>query len=250
MRNLVILVLLLLILAGLTAFSNFSATWHFVVPADPGELLYVATFDDLLDEWALYDGRLSAQVVDDHLQISVDTTQSAPFSTAAPYFSDFDVWVQARATGGPINNGYGIIFRVQRDKNYNPVSYYFFMVSSDGYYQVQRVVDGAQKELSTWIPSPLVRQGLDADNWLRVVAVGNQFQFYINGEQVELCIPNSPDGISTYVTDCLDGEMQATLIDESIPTGQIGVVALTLDEPGVEVAYDTMVIYGPESIGE
>ena len=250
MRILIVLALLLLALAGLTALSNLSANWHFVVSAPAGELLYTATFDDLVDEWSLYEGRLSAQVVAEQLRINVDTVQSAPFSTAAPYFSDFDVRVQARAVGGPVNNGYGIIFRVQRDKNHNPLSYYFFLVSSDGYYQVQQVVDGGQKELSTWIPSPLIRQGLDADNWLRVVAVGDQFQFFINGEQVELCIPNSPDGISTYVTDCVDGEMQATLIDDSIPDGQIGVVAMTLDEPGVEVAYDTMVVYGPEAIDE
>ena len=81
-----------------------------------------------------------------------------------------------------------------------------------------------------------------------MVAKGDRFQFYVNGEQVELCIPHNPDGVSTYVNGCVDGEMQLTLIDNSIQEGQLGLVAMTLDEPGVEVVYDTIVVYGPEAI--
>ena len=162
MRNLAILLILVAILFGLTAFSNLSAAWHYTVPAEPDKLLYVATFDDWLDEWESYEGRLSARIENSSLRIGVDTTKSAPFSTAAPYFGDFDMRVQARAVGGPVNNGYGVVFRVQRDKNDSPFSYYFFLVSSDGYYQVQRVVDGEQKLLSDWIPSSLVNQGLQS----------------------------------------------------------------------------------------
>jgi len=123
LRKLALLLLLVAILAGLTAISKATDTWHYVVPAEPGELLYTATFDGWLDEWEVYEGRLSAQVDNGRLRIGVDTAQSAPFSTAAPFFDDFDVQAQASAVGGPLNNGYGIIFRVQRDENRNPVSY-------------------------------------------------------------------------------------------------------------------------------
>lgn len=244
MRNLAILLLLVAILAGLTAISNVSATWHFVVPAEAGKLLYAASFDSFLDEWELYEGRLSAQVEDGELHIGVNVTDSAPFSVASLYFGDFDLRAQAAAVNGPVNNGYGVIFRVQ-----NPHTYYFFLISSDGYYRVQRAVDDEIKILSDWIPSPLVKQGLNAENNLRVVARGDQFQFYINGEPVEVCIPDNPEGISTYMDGCVGGQMQATLIDDSIGAGQLGFVAMTLDEPGVEVGYDNMVVYGPEAIG-
>lgn len=56
--------------------------------------------------------------------------------------------------------------------------------------------------------SIIVNQGISTVNRLRVVARGNQFQFYINGEQVQVCIPNNPDAQSTYFMDsCIDGQM-------------------------------------------
>jgi hypothetical protein len=121
-----------------------------------------------------------------------------------------------------------------------------FLVSSDGYYRVQRAVDGQEKDISTWIPSPLVHQGLNVDNWLRVVAQGEDFHFYINGEAVELCIPNSVFGVSTYSDHCQDGTMLPMLTDSAIPNGKIGVVAQSLDERGVVVDFDDLVVYGPE----
>ena len=106
------------------------------------------------------------------------------------------------------------------------------------------------KKLSDWIPSPLVNQGLNVDNQLRVVAQGDQFRFFINDEQVALCIPNNPEGESTYFDGCVDGEMHDTLTDDSIGSGQLGVMAITLDEPNVEVVFDNVLVYGPEVIGE
>jgi hypothetical protein len=36
-----------------------------------------------------------------------------------------------------------------------------------------------------------------------------------------------------------------TLVDASIPNGQLGVVAQSLDESGVVVDFDNVVVYGP-----
>lgn len=241
LRNLIILAAPAAILIILNRLSPMIAEWHYVVPATPGEVLYAATFDDVAD-WELYGGRLSAQVADGALRVVVDEVDSLPYSAAAPYFSDFDLRVQSQAVAGPLDNGYGVIFREQ-----GPDNYYLFLISSDGYYQARREVDGMEKTLSEWIPSPLVNQGLGAINEIRVVARGDTFQFYINGELVELCIPNDPDGVSTYADSCIDGQMLPELVDDSIAEGRLGVIAVAFDEPGVEVDFDNVLVFGPAS---
>lgn len=202
--------------------------------------MYAAAFDDTLGDWDLYAGRLSAQAVDGALRLEVGSPQSLPFSTARLHFADFDLSLRARPVDGPLDNGYGIIFRAQ-----NPQNYYLFLISSDGYYRVQRAVDGEEKILSDWIPSSLIHQGMNVENTLRVTALGDIFQFYINDERVELCIPDDPAGVSTYADECVDGTMQDTLVDNAVSSGQLGVIARSFDEPGVVVEFDDVVIVGP-----
>lgn len=245
-----VLIVILLVLVGV---SRFTANWHYVVTSEPGDVLYAATFDDLLSDWDLYEGRLEAQAVDGVLRIRAESANSGPFSVARPHFADFDYTVQARAVDGPLNNGFGIIFRLQDKGNSSLAddSYYLFLVSSDGYYQVRRVMDGVSKEISVWIPSPLVNQGLDANNNLRVLAVGDQFRFFINGSPVQLCIPDDPNGSSTYDEirgECLGGQLLDVLTDSAVSAGQLGVVVVTLGEPNVTVEFDNVLVLASNSI--
>ncbi len=245
MRNILMLISLVIVLAILRSLSEAAADWYYVVPVESGELAYAATFDAALDDWTLYGGRLSAQAAAGVLKIGVDAPNSLPFSTSNLHFADFDLRILARPVAGPAddNNGYGVIFRAQDTANY-----YLFLISSDGYYQVVRSVAGEQKELSTWIESPLINPGVNVENWLRVIAVDDQFQFFINDEPVALCIPDDPDAISTYVAGtCRDGQMRTTLVDDTLADGQVGVIARTFDNVGVEVEFDNVLIYGPES---
>jgi hypothetical protein len=246
--------LLLVILLGAAYFINrLTANWHYVLPVEAGKVAYAATFDGFTDDWSLYQGKLSAQVDNGALQLEADDIKEKSFSVAKQYWDNFDFSLHASPVDGPLNNGYGVIFRLQNKDNNSPDddSFYLFMVSSDGYYQVVRSLEGVQKELSNWIPSPLVNQGVSVTNHLRVVAFGDSFRFYINGQLVQLCIPNNPDGISTYDDrrgGCIEGQMLDTLVDQSIPNGQIGAAIQTLDEPGVVVNFDNVVLIGPQPL--
>lgn len=267
MRRIAILLALLIVLVVLIAAATLTANWHYAVPVAPGALAYAATFDDLLTDWDQNPGRLSAQAVDGVLRLTIGDTNDGLYSAARPFFSDFDLRLQARAVEGPDDNGYGVIFRlhdryddhplltddllnnvivrrlVQLSERYN---YYLFLVSSDGFYQVARVFDGGEMELSTWIESSLVNSGIGAQNDLRVVAHGDEFQFFINGTQVELCIPDDPSASSTYLSgECLAGQMVDTLVDDSIPSGRLGVVARAYRTEGVIVEFDNVLVYGP-----
>jgi hypothetical protein len=251
LRRLGFLLILIAALVITFSLSRLTASWHYVVPVQPGEVAYVATFDHLIEDWNQYAGRLEAQVSDGVLRLNVGDIESGPFSTTRQHFSDFDLRVQATPIDGPLNNGYGVIFRLQDNDNTSPSddSYYLFLISSDGYYEVKRVIGREEKLLSGWIDTPLVNQGIGATNWLRVVANGDRFQFFVNGQPLQVCVPTNPEGESTYFRgECIDGAMQDTLVDSTIPNGQLGVVALSIDEPGVVVEFDNFLVYGPEAI--
>ncbi len=251
MRRLGFLLILVAALVITFALSRLTTGWHYVLPVEPGQVAYVATFDHLIEDWNQYGGRLEAQVADGVMRLNVGDVGSGPFSTTRQHFADFDLRVQATPIEGPLNNGYGVIFRLRDSDNTSPGddSYYLFLISSDGYYEVKRVIGRDEKLLSAWIESPLVHQGIGATNWLRVVARGDQFQFFINEQPVQVCVPNNPEGESTYfMGECVEGAMQDTLTDSAITSGQLGVVALSIDEPGVVVEFDNFLVYGPETI--
>jgi hypothetical protein len=243
LRRIGFLAILVIVLSALFFVGQAIESWRYVLPAPPGELIYVATFEGFNDEWRLYGGRLSAEIVEGGLRLSVGDFQSGPYSEARPNFADFDLRVEATPLEGPLNNAYGVIFRLfDRD------TYYLFLVSSDGYYRVSRRVNGTERILSNWIRSPLVREGLNVTNHLRVVAQANRFQFYINEQLAQLCIPDGPNAESTYrLGQCIGGTMQDTLVDNAITIGQIGVIAQTLNESGVVVSFDNVLVFGPQS---
>lgn len=249
LRRLLLLFVLVIILMALVLLNRALTEWHYVQPVQPGQIVYAGTFDST-DHWTLYDGRLAAQLNENTLRLLVNLPLSAPYSVIGTHYADFDVSVQARAVEGPpqnpLNNGFGLVFRLlDEDNNYQ------FLISSDGYYQVRRTVDGNSREISTWIDTPVVQQGLGALNTIRVVGHGNRFQFYVNNERVPLCIPNSPTGQSTYFGgECRDGTLQDTLVDDTFRAGSLGVVAITFDEPGVVVDFDNLLVSGPQPITE
>jgi hypothetical protein len=247
-RRFLILVALIGVLVGFVFLNRAFANWHYVMPAEPGALLYVATFDAFNDDWGQYAGRISSQVADGALRLSVGEPVAGPYSVASPHFGDFDVRAEATAVEGPENNGFGIVFREQ-----DPNNFYTFLISSDGYYRVVRSLSGEEKELSTWIETPHVNSGIGAENSLRVVGSGDQFEFYANDQLLSLCIPDDPNARSTWNfvnQTCVDGSMQDTLIDASFPTGRLGVVATTIQgsEMGVVVDFDNVLVFGPEAV--
>jgi hypothetical protein len=246
LRRFVVLLSLIVLLAGLIVARRLVSNWHYILTGDPGELLYIATFDGFADEWNLLGRRMEPVIAGGIIHFEVDDVNQFIYQPTKPYFADFDLRIEGRAVDGPLNNSYGVVFRLR-----SPENLYMFLVSSDGYYKVMRILDGQEKDLSTWIQSPVVNQGIGATNYLRVVASGTSFNFYINNQPVELCIPNNADGISTYTQgECRDGKMVTTLVDDSFSSGQLGPAVQSLNEPGVVVEFDNLVVYGAEAIEE
>jgi len=252
MRRWLLLILPTLILIGLLLASQALRGQPYLLPAVPGAVIYAAAFTDGADfnaDWDQYDdGQLAASITGDALTLRVDRSGAAAFSSAAPRFGDFDLWATLRAAAGPVDNGFGVIFRLQ-DNNNTAIGddrYYAFQISSDGYYRLVRRVDGVEREVSTWIAADFIQPGLAVVNTIRVVAVGDQFRFFINGQSAPLCIPNDPNGRSVYFMDtCRDGQMMDVWTDSAIPHGQIGIVALATNSGGgVTIRAEDVIVWG------
>ena len=229
-----------------------------VRPAQPGQLLYVTTFDSFADDWDLYAGELAAQIADAGqnpvLRLTVDDVQAGGFTVLEPYFADFDVIVQANQSGGPDNNGFGLLFRHQNNDNY-----YAFLISGDGYYQVTRRLEGVDDVVSDWAPLAGIHQG-QAANTLRVIGQGDTFTFLINDVQVPLCLTiwnpaapgecqisgDVPEGQSRWSSEAVVWQ----LVNAALPNGQIGLAARSFDERGVQVDFDNLIVCGPQATPE
>jgi len=242
-----------LILIGLWMLSRTIPDWITPnVSAAPGDVLFAASFDGGADEslnrdWDQYGGRLSTEIIDGTMRITVDDVVAGAYSAANIIFTDFILTVQGRAIAGPVDNGFGVVFRLQDQGNgsFSDDSYYLFLISSDGYYRLVRVIEGVERVVSDWIDSTAIEIGIDAVNALEVRASGDSFAFAINGNPVSLCIPTDPTGKSTYSGGgCVGGTMVETLRDSTIANGRIGVGAISTEtgDAGVIVEFDNLIV--------
>jgi hypothetical protein len=169
-------------------FSNPSSGWQ--------------TQSDLTADVKYDDGRLRILVKQENL------TQ---WSVPGKKFKDGAFEVEAQPNGGPQDNGFGVIFRVQDRKNF-----YHFEISSDGYWRAGAVQDSEWKNWDDWQPHPAIRTGGEA-NRLKVVMQGDKLTYFVNDQQV------------------------FTKSDATFDEGDIGVLALTLiDAPGTDVSFDNV----------
>ena len=251
---------LLATLAALTGASRQAANTGFVAVGAAGALLYAADF-------ALPDGSMgwslrgkSARLQDGELVLETGEPNRLVYVAAGPELADFELEVEARALDGPPDNGFGVLFRLQQPRSFplaeafglpalggaTGISYYLFLASSDGYYQLLRTLFGRQQVLSTWIPSPYIRQGIGVSNRLKINARGPELEFFINDRQLEFCIPDSPTDSSTWAAgECLGGRMHSTMSDEVLLTGRIALAAQSMHEAGVLLAFDNLLLRMP-----
>lgn len=146
----------------------------------------------------------------------VNALQTNFWATPRRNFTDVRVEVDTGKMAGPDENRIGVLCR------YNGKDYYFFIITSDGFYGMGLYKDGQATLLgqSEMLASANINKGV-AVNHLRADCTGSTLTFFVNGFQV------------------------AQAQDATLPSGDIGLIAGTFGEPGVDVIFDNFVVLQP-----
>jgi hypothetical protein len=149
-------------------------------------------------------------------RILVNALQVNLWSTPHKDFSDVRIEVDAGKLAGPDENRIGLICRS------NGSSYYFFIMSSDGYYGLGIFTGGqaALLGLSEMQSSDKIITGT-AINHLRADCNGDDLAFYINGSKL------------------------ADVHDPTLQHGDVGLLAGSFNQPGVDIVFDNFVAIKP-----
>jgi hypothetical protein len=256
----------LVVTIGLGVALGVLTDWLYEIPVpkpEPGQLLYATSFEAFNDEWDLYPGRDSAQIVPASDLVSASSavtplsgnvlsikygsglSDQVVWSTLDRKFSDFDLRVTTQLVSGPVDqNQYGVIFRYRDAQNF-----YVFRITSDGYYLLAKVENGLQDKVSDWGQTDAIRQGSDAANEVRVIARGDEFRFFVNSQPVPLCLKGQ-NRFSMWREPgvCVEGgELTTVYRDSAFKQGRVALTAGTIDGSDIEVAFDDLVIVGPEA---
>jgi hypothetical protein len=113
---------------------------------------------------------------------------------------------------GSSDDLFGLVCRAKDKENY-----YFFVISSDGYYGIGKTIDGVQSLINAegMKPSEIISQGKSI-NHLRVDCIADQQELYINGQLV------------------------AQVSDSDLPRGDIGLLAGNLAAQENVVLFDNL----------
>lgn len=185
---------------------------------------YVETFDDP-GEWSTgSDADVEGEVRNGVYNLLVEADDLFSWTTAGKEFGDGVYEVEATQVDGPLNNGYGMLFRVDNERD----DFYLFMISGDGFVWIGRYRNGGDEEIlplvgDWWFESPAVNQGLNNTNVLRVQAEGPNMIFYVNDQEV------------------------GRVSDDAFSRGDIGLMVRTLGVGGVQVQFDNFTVTPIES---
>lgn len=188
--------------------------------SNPGDAIFKDDFSQPFNGWLrgteLPNGGVS-DYADGNFRIFVNEPNFDYWSVPNLDFSNTRIEVDASKQSGPEINRLGLICRYQ-----NELNYYFFIISSDGYYGIGKIKDDQLSLIGMEVmqPSSAILSGTGL-NHLRADCVDNQLTFFVNGQ------------------------LLAQVFDTDFLTGDVGILAGTFNEPGVDVLFDNFVVVKP-----
>ena len=154
---------------------------------------------------------------DGQFEITVNEVNYDLWSNPGESFEDVKIEVDVTKQSGPENNRMGLQCRYQDRDNY-----YFALISSDGYYGIGKVFDGAQTMLpENGMQTTQTIFAGQAINHIRFDCVGTKLTLYVNGDYVD------------------------SVDDSDISVGDIGLLAGSFDEKGVTISFDNLLVLSP-----
>lgn len=187
-----------------------------VTSAKSGDVLYQEDFADNTTGWHRVSNDNGIMDYDGGgYRILVKQPKLNVWSTAEKNFGDVRIEADVIKLSGPDENRMGLMCRYQGG------DYYFFTITNDGYYAIGKFLGGmtlllGQSEMQA---SDAIQKG--TMNHLRADCIGDKLTFYVNFTEV------------------------ASATDTDLPSGDVGVLAGSFTEPGVDVMFDQFVVIQP-----
>ena len=216
LRSFIPFVLLLALVTLACQYSFSFAATPTPIPQSGDTLFY----DDFTNPTTGWDRFSSAEGTMDYdgsgYRFLVNALQANFWSTPGKSFKDVRLEVDVAKLSGPDENRIGMLCRFVEN------NYYFFMVSSDGYYTIGKYIGGNAIQIgqSEMQYNESIHTGL-AVNHLRADCKGSTLIFFVNGTPV------------------------AKAEDTDLTEGDVGLLAGTFAQPGVDVIFDNFVVLQP-----
>ncbi|HEU0294396.1 MAG TPA: hypothetical protein VFR47_16775 [Anaerolineales bacterium] len=185
-------------------------------PAPSGSVLFEDEFDVTTTGWDRFanEGGIM-DYFEGGYRILVQRPGLNFWSTPEKDYGDVRIEADVLKLAGPDENRMGLLCRYQAG------NHYFFIISNDGYYAIGKFIDGqttllGQNEMS---PNAMIQPNMI--NHLRADCVGDTLKFYVNFTEI------------------------ATVQDGDLKSGDVGLLAGTFSQPGVDVSFDHFVVMQP-----
>jgi hypothetical protein len=145
-----------------------------------GDVLFEDDFSKDLG-WDLSEKPLGAiSLSNNRLVIAIRQSQSFLFSLAPDLMlSDFFLEVEVRGEICQPGDEFGVLFRVNES-----LEHYRYSLNCGGESRMTRVLSGESRSLVPLSTFPFIRSGPMSTNRLNIKAIGDTFQFWINGFEV------------------------------------------------------------------
>lgn len=130
-------------------------------------------------------------------------------------YSNFAIQVDCRLEPDEVNGSYGLAFRRSLDSTNG----YRFIISTTGYYHIEKVADGEFSLLVDYTYSDSINKNGTQTNSLMVVC---------NGPEIKVCV---------------NGHLLTTVYDDFQETGHVALFAATDEQPDVSFYFDNFYIY-------
>ncbi len=183
-----------------------------------GGILYRDDFSDPASGWPVESVLDWSEGYSAHnYVINVDLPQYDVWAVPGQIFDDSTIEADAVRLAGPDENRFGLICRY-----HPPQDYYFFIISSDGYYAIGKTINGSAALLGQEMMAyhPAIVKG-DGPNLLRFDCIGGTLTGYVNGQVV------------------------AAVNDADFSQGEAGLIAGTFSSTGVRIGFGNFMVIKP-----
>jgi len=185
--------------------------------ASRGSILFQDDFSGRLGGW---DRLKASEGIMDYdsggFRIVVNQVETNFWTSPRKSYADAQVEVDAAKLAGPDENRIGLICRRTGDR------YYFFMVTSDGYYGIGLFSDG--------LASLLGQSQLEFNDRILTGMAVNHLSAECAGDRLSLEVNGVP---------------LASVSDSSLTSGDVGLLAGTFGEGGTDIIFDNFIVRAP-----